>query len=117
MKTGICGVLTLAAALALLTGCRQSDSQLVQRAKLVGSENIQLKKQLEQKEKEIQALRQQMAEQEQQFQRQQEDTSAAMMAFGDILQQTNLQLEACKAENEQLKQRLAQQQSPPSAPR
>lgn len=37
-----------------MNGCQESDQSEIRRAKLVGNENIQLKKQLESKDKEIQ---------------------------------------------------------------
>ncbi|MBC8378934.1 MAG: hypothetical protein H8E62_07155 [Planctomycetes bacterium] len=40
-----------------LTGCQESDSNLVQRARLVGNENLKLKNQLKEKDQEIALLK------------------------------------------------------------
>ena len=51
-----CAVLSL-----FLAGCQESNQSEIRRAKLVGNENIQLKKQLELKDKQIQELKELIA--------------------------------------------------------
>lgn len=55
-KTIITSLAGLMAVL-LLTGCQESESSQIQRARLVGRENLQLKKQIDAKETEIAQLK------------------------------------------------------------
>lgn len=90
-------------ALIFLAGCRESDSQLVRRAQLVGNENIQLKKQLEAKDKEIQALEQKMATMQQDYEKQIQGSGESNFKLLEIVSQTTKELEDCKAELERLR--------------
>ena len=100
--------LLLIAAVVFMAGCQESDSQLVQRARLVGSENIQLQKELEQKDKEIQSLKDRMAKMEEDYQQQLNESAESSFKLLEIVSQTSKDLEECRAENERLKAQLNQ---------
>lgn len=96
-----CGVLAL-----FFVGCEKSSESEIRRAKLVGSENIQLKKQLELKEKEIQEQKDLLA-------KYQSDTVKAIDEAGDanlkvlqMLAETSKKNEALHEENLRLKAQL-----------
>jgi chromosome segregation ATPase len=69
--------LTMMAVLTLVSACQQDD-QMIKRAQLAGYENRQLKKQIEQKDAEIAALKQQHAMAQQNLQQQKDAKIAAL---------------------------------------
>jgi chromosome segregation ATPase len=82
--------LIMMAVLTLVSACQQ-DPQMVKRAQLIGDENHQLKKQIEQKKVEIAALKQQIEQAQQEIQNIQEqlDKTAGLVKQADA---ENLQL-------------------------
>ena len=52
----------LLSALCLVTGCQESETSIVQKARVVAAENIELKKQLDNRDTEISALKEQIEE-------------------------------------------------------
>jgi chromosome segregation ATPase len=69
--------LTMVAVLTLVSACQQ-DPQMIKRAQLAGYENRQLKKQIEQKDAEIAALKKQHATAQQDLQQQKDAKIAAL---------------------------------------
>ncbi|MBL7215848.1 MAG: hypothetical protein ISS71_09250 [Phycisphaerae bacterium] len=109
MNRTIVTSLVICIALITLTGCQksqESDSGLIQRARLVGNENLQLKKQLEEKdlkiaqlEKDIEQLKTEKAQAAQKA----GDTNFRIM---QIVAETEKKNQALVQENEKLKQEL-----------
>lgn len=104
--------LAVCIALSMLTGCQktESDAGLVQRARLVGSENLKLKKEIEQKDARIAQLEQQIEELKVQNAKAIEESGEANFKLVQILadsEKTNEQLrqeiETLRAELEKLK--------------
>ncbi len=97
-------------AVLLLTGCQESQSGQIQRARLVGRENLQLKKQIEAKDAEIAKLKndlEQLQAAKDKASQQAGDANIKVMRIvletekrNTLLQKEN---EALKAELEQLK--------------
>lgn len=93
-----------------LFGCQESDSDIIKRAKLVGNENIQLKQQLAQKDKEIQSLKDKITQLD-------ADIEKLNMEFGEstiktltMVAETTKRNEALATEIKQLKEQLKQLQ-------
>ncbi len=82
-------------AVLLLGGCQESQSNQIQRARLVGHENLQLKKQLEAKDAEIAQLKKAMEK----LRTEKDDASKQ---FGD----TNIRVMQIIAETEKKNQQL-----------
>jgi hypothetical protein len=97
-----------------LTGCQESegsDTALIQRARLVGNENLQLKKQLEEKDQLIAQLKENIEQLE-------IDKAEAARKAGDanfrimqIVAETEKRNEALTQENEKLKNQLEELKS------
>ena len=96
--------------LVMLTGCQESNANLIQRARLVGNENLKLKKQLEEKDLQIAQLQKDIekleAEKLQETQKSGDTNFRLLQLLGEAeknketLMQEN---EALKAELEKLK--------------
>jgi predicted RNase H-like nuclease (RuvC/YqgF family) len=87
-KQTVLAGLTMVAVLTLVSACQQDD-QMIKRAQLAGYENRQLKKQIEQKDAEIAALKQQHA-----------------VAQQDLQQQKDTEITALKQQIEQARQKI-----------
>jgi hypothetical protein len=81
--------------LPFITSCKESDNADNRRAKLVANENLELKKQLELKEKEIQKQKRLLAQSE-------EDRAKETEQVGDSLIKLMQQLVTIGEENQQL---------------
>ena len=94
MRIVLCA-LVAAMAVLLVAGCQESESSQIQRARLVGNENIQLKKQLAAKDAEIAQLKKDIEQLK-------ADQAAETMKAGE----TNIQIMRIVAETEQQKAKL-----------
>lgn len=98
----------------MLAGCQESkgsDTALIQRARLVGNENLQLKKQLEEKNQQIAQLKEnieQLETEKAEAARKAGDTNFRIM---QIVAETEKRNEALTQENEKLKNRLEELKS------
>lgn len=81
----------------LLSGCGGSSARSDRRAQLVGHENLQLKKQLREKEKEIEHLKNQIKEMEQKAQEESAQQGQTYTKLLEIVADLSKQLEECKA--------------------
>lgn len=101
-------VLTVMIAMAaiLLAGCQESESNMIRKARLVGSENIQLKKQLAEKDKEIQGLKDEIARLEKEKAREHEEFGNTTIKTLQIMAETQAQYDILAAENKKLKEEL-----------
>ena len=89
----------------LLTGCGEENLTAQQRkAKLLANDNLQLKKQLKDKDKEIKAQMDLVKDCKKENARAQEVSGDTMGKMLKIVAETNIELEKLKAENAALKQ-------------
>ena len=94
------GLCILFAAVCLLSaGCQESasNSSSDRRAQLVGHENIQLKKQLEAKDQEIQRLKDEIKKMEEQAQQESDTQGETYTKLMEIVADLTRQLEECNA--------------------
>lgn len=102
VKNSLIPAMILAALLTnlpFITSCKESDNADNRRARLVANENLELKKQLELKEKEIQKQKRLLAQSE-------EDRAKETEQVGDSLIKLMQQLVTIGEENEQLKVKI-----------
>ena len=111
-------ILSLLSALFLLTmifaaGCEESNKFSDKRAMLVGSENLQLKDQIKQKDKDIKALNKQIEDLKGDIVKCEENTKAsvkqatkAVVDIMGIFAETTRKAATLEAENAQLKEQL-----------
>lgn len=104
-------ILCFAVLTVFLAGCEEVSQSEIKRAKLIGSENIQLKKQLELKDKEIQQFKDLMA-------KRQEENTLALKQSGDThadllksMVEIAQELEALQEENVKLKAQIEELKS------
>ena len=76
------GSLVFCLTLITLTGCQESESEIVQRARLIGNENLKLKKQLQEKDHQIEQLKKDVQAAEADALKAQEDAGNATMKLG-----------------------------------
>lgn len=102
--------LTIAIAICItLSGCgKDTDSASIKRAKLVGNQNIELKKQLELKDAEIQKQKDLFAQKEQEFADTQEKAGDTTLKLMQNIIQTSQLNETLSAENLKLKEKIKQ---------
>ena len=104
----------LAGLLLSAAGCQEaeSDAALVRRARLVANENITLKKQLDEKDQQIARLEQQIEKLEQEKHKITKDTGEATLRMLQITAEAEQRATFLREENERLKQKLQELQSP-----
>ncbi len=90
----------------LLTGCQESDSNLVQRARFVGNENLKLKNQLKEKDLEIAQLKKDIQNLEAENVRAAQAAGDANIKILRTLAETEQGNQALLQENEKLKEEL-----------
>ena len=89
-----------------LAGCEEASESEIRRAKLVGNENIQLKKQLELKDKEIQELKEMLAKGEEEKALAIEQSSNANLKVLKVLAETSKENDSLKEEILSLKAQI-----------
>ena len=101
-------VLSLLAGIAamMLAGCQESESGQIQRARLVGSENLKLKKQLEEKDQQIAQLQDQIEQLKAESEKAAQDATNAYLTILETFTQTEQNNEKLIRENETLKEEL-----------
>lgn len=98
MRHLIISSMTAVMALLLLAGCQESESSQIQRARLVGNENLHLKKQLAAKDAEIEQLKKDI-----------ETIKAEKDAETQKFGETNIRIMQIVAETENRNQTLSQE--------
>lgn len=78
-------------------GCQESGSRVDRRAQLVGQENLQLKKQIQDKDREIERLKQEIQSLQEKAQKDEDLHGQTYTKMMDIIADITAQLEACKA--------------------
>ncbi len=94
----------------LASGCAepQADDALIRRARLVADENIELRKQLEQKDRRIAQLEQELQDAHEEMLRITEQTGRNTRRLLEITAEAERRAEQLREENERLKERLDQ---------
>lgn len=105
-------ILSLVIAIAIcinVSGCGESaNSASFKRAQLIGNENIELKKQLEQKDAEIQKQKDILAQKEKEFAGELEKAGDTALKLMQIVSQSSQQTDTLTAENLKLKETIKQ---------
>ena len=89
-----------------LSGCQESDASQIRRARLVANENIQLKKQLEEKDQQIEKLKKQILEIEEKTAKSVEQAGNTSIKSMRLLLESEKNNEALILENQKLKEEL-----------
>ncbi|MDH4202042.1 MAG: hypothetical protein OEV87_04045 [Phycisphaerae bacterium] len=99
-------VLTAVLGTFLLTGCQKSDASQIRKARLVANENLQLKKQLAEKDAQIQDLKKQIEEIEAEKAKADEKFGSTTIKTLQMLAETEDRNQALTLENEKLKEEI-----------
>lgn len=98
--------------LGLLVGCQESnESEIVKKARLVGQENIELKKQIKKQEQAIQDQKNLLEECRQEMIKGQEDATDTNAKMLEIASKSATEAEELRVENEKLKARILELES------
>ncbi|HOK67393.1 MAG TPA: hypothetical protein PK054_10665 [Anaerohalosphaeraceae bacterium] len=97
MATSIRLCCAVLAVLMLGTGCQESGRRIDRRAQLVGQENLQLKKQIQEKDREIERLKKEIEALQEKAQKDEELHGQTYTKMMEIVADLTAQLEACKA--------------------
>ena len=90
----------------LLTGCQESEASQIRRARVIASENMQLKQDLEEKDKQIEELKKQIEDMNIENAETHEEFGKMTTATLQILVDTETLNQALKLENERLKKEI-----------
>jgi cell division protein FtsB len=97
---------TIASGMFLFAGCQESDASQIRRARLVANENIQLKKQLQEKDQQIEELKKQIEQIETESAEAIEKSGEASGKTLRLLLESEKSNEALILENERLKEEI-----------
>jgi septal ring factor EnvC (AmiA/AmiB activator) len=111
MKQRVATVIVLLICLFLFNGCQESESEIVKKAKLVGNENIQLKKQLTEKDKEIMSLKDEITQLESDIAKMNQEFGESTLKILQMVADSKKSNETLVKENEELKEQLKQLQN------
>ena len=100
-------ILALALALCTMAGCKE-ESLTLKKAKLVGNENIRLKKELEAKDNEIQKQKDLLADKDAEIARVTEEAGNATLKVMQHLAENSQKIEQLTTENQALKEKIKQ---------
>ena len=103
-------LLTVLAVLTLICGCEEQGLRSERKTRLVGDENLRLKKQVELRDREIQKLGEAIAEYEKEEQKRADTGDLALKLLKDVAAASK-EKENLAAENLQLKTRIAELES------
>ena len=90
----------------LLTGCQKSDAHQIRKARVIGNENLQLKKQLEEKDQQIEELTAQIEALEVENAKVIEQSGEASIKTLRMLLESEKRAEAIAIENKKLEAEL-----------
>ena len=100
------------ATLISLSGCREESGNMsLRKARLVGNENLELKKQLKLRDKEIERQKQLVVQCRADWAKEQKLTGENTIKMLKLLSDTSKQVSALTAENTQLKERIKELQA------
>lgn len=92
--------------LSFLAGCQESEASQIRRARIVANENIQLKKQLEEKDQEIEELKKEIERVELEAAEEVQQAGDTSIKSMRLLLESEKHNEALILENEKLKEQL-----------
>jgi len=99
-------LLTAAFGTLLLAGCQKSDASQIRKARVVANENLQLKKQLTEKEIQIQDLKKQIEEIEAEKVKADEQFGSTTIKTLQMMAEVENRNQTLTAENEKLKEEI-----------
>ena len=95
----------------LLAGCQKSDSSQIRKARLVANENLQLKRQLAEKDTQIEDLKKQIEKIEAEKAKADEEFGSTTIKTLQMVAETEKRNQALAEENEKLKKEIEQQKA------
>ena len=101
-------ILTTVSVIAILwgTGCQESDATQIRRARLVANENLQLKKQLKEKDDQIENLKKEIEKIESEMAQKEEQSGETSLKTLQMLVESEKRAEELAIENRKLKEEL-----------
>lgn len=109
---GLLMIVPLILGLGLLVGCQeQNESELVKKARLVGQENIELRKQIKQQDRAIQEQKDLLEQCRQEVAAGQQQTAESGKKMLDMVGDTAKEADDLRIENEKLKARIQELES------
>ena len=96
----------LALVLSLGTGCQKSDASQIRKARLIGAENLKLKKQIEEKDQQIAELKKDIERIEAESAKKQEQAGETSIKSMRLLMESEKRAEGLLIENRKLKEEL-----------
>ncbi|NLH17091.1 MAG: hypothetical protein GX455_10975 [Phycisphaerae bacterium] len=109
---GYAMIVPLIFGLGLLVGCQETnESAIVKKARLVGQENIELKKQIKKQDQAIQEQKHLLEECRQEMIKSQEDATDTNAKMLEIASKSATEAEELRVENEKLKARILELES------
>ena len=106
MRQYTCILLVIASSLLFLMGCQKPDSTDIRRARLVANENLQLKKDLEEREHQIKELKQEIEKIETESAEKIERAGETSIKSMRLLLESEQRAEGLLIENRKLKEEL-----------
>ena len=107
MKHTTMALLTVAFGTLFLAGCQESDATQIRKARVIADENIQLKKQLAEKDARIQDLKKQIEKIETERAKAEEKFGDSTIKTLKMMMETDRKNQALTEENERLKKEIA----------
>lgn len=87
----------------ILTACQESESTQLKRARLISNENLNLKKQLAEKDKQIEALKKEIEKINTQTEQERQQSAEGQITIVQMFTESEKRNEELTAENERLK--------------
>lgn len=106
MKRILATLLLVGLAVVLLAGCQESESDMIQRARIVANQNMKLENQLEQKDQQIAELQEQVEQLKAENDRITQESGDTNFKVMQIVLESEKRNEALQKENEALKEEL-----------
>ena len=106
MRQIVIALFILLLSLPLLTGCQESRSGQIRRARLIADENLELKKELKQKDEQIADLKKQIEQIEAKIAEERKKFGDMTLKTLQILAESEKKNQALTAENQKLKEEL-----------
>ncbi|MHC5199328.1 MAG: hypothetical protein ACYSO1_04335 [Planctomycetota bacterium] len=108
MRQNVITVLIVLLSVPLLIGCQESRSGQIRRARLIADENLELKKELKQKDEQIADLKKQIEEIEAKIVEENKKFGDMTLKTLPFLAESEKKNQALTAENKKLKEELAE---------
>ena len=93
-------------AIVLGTGCQESDATQIRKARLIGTENLQLKKQLKEKDQQIEDLKKEIEQVKAEMAQKEKQSGQTSIKSLKLLMESEKRAEGLVIENRKLKEEL-----------